>query len=1350
MKSIRIILLLVCILTVGITVRSQKVQLYTSDGELSSGLINKIMQDSRGFLWVATENGLNQFDGTRFKVFYKEKDNPGSILGNYVHTVHELKDGTILVGCINGLMEYHPDSDTFSEIEMIYKGRKVKAHVFDMLELSTGELWLATAGYGLFNYDRSKRRAFSMDKLTEVVGAEFISSLYEDSTHTIWIGTESKGICRFYPSSNKARNYHTPELSGNFVTSLIEDEDGSILVGTLDGGVDRYSMLTEKFSPIVSDGNVVPSVKSLSQAGGIIYACTDGQGLHSVKDGKLEPVDSKIYLQDKAETRKIHQLLSDKDGNLWINIYQKGLAFIPRNRFKFNNIGKTQVSGNQIGDGCVMSVFVDKGNSIWISCDNNGIYRLDKNGKLSGHYPIKATAMCFMSDSKGRLWSGTYTQGAMILNADGHWQQIPELSDRKIYSFAETKDGEIYVGSLDRGLELFDPVKRTVTDCIGNLRLDRDGTTSNSLNSVNNLHYSKDGRLWVAHYNGISCFDTKDKKFIVFDSAINLIADCIGYAIYEDDKGNMWFGTSEGLFRYEKTSGTKTHYTVDNGLPNNVVSGICEDNDGGIWISTYHGIARLTIDNNEVVSFDSGDGLQGNEFTHGAYFKDEHGVVYFGGTNGVTFFHPSDIENPKYSGDPMITEVGVYTSSGNGSDYKVVLANSSGNSEIKLSYTENTINIFFSTLNYDNPAKVCFEYRIRQNGDNWIKTEAGQNRITFYDLSPGTYDFELRVVGNPAKVANIKIVVTPPWYLSFPAKAFYVLLFILISAMLYRHLRQRSAELEEIERRRQSERVSEAKLELFTNFSHEIRTPMTLIIDPLRKLINGCTDKELLNKYTVIYRNATRILGLVNQLMDVRKIDKGQMRLQARLTDMVGFIEDVMKPFEYYAKENRITLTFNHKMERQDCWIDLEHFDKVFMNLLSNAFKHTGKDGKIDINLSTGKYEEKHASVKSGEYLEIEVRDTGDGILENDVHKIFELFYQGSKKTARISTGTGIGLHLTKLIVGMHKGTITARNRSDRQGAVFTVRIPLGNSHLKRQEMLLKNEHYESKDIDFSLLKVIEEETKSKNKTKSNGTVIIVEDDEEIRHYLKNELNANYRNVASYTDAESAFKDIISMKVSPDVIISDVMMDGMDGITFTRKIKQNAKTNHTPVILLSAKSEPEDIKAGIESGADHYMVKPFSSELLLSTVANLMSNRHLLKVKYSGSQEQEDKIEKIEMKSADEILMTRVMDVINRNIASSEFSVEKLADEVGLSRAHLHRKLKELTNLSSRDFIRSIRMRQAARLLSENDLSIAEVAYATGFANASHFSNVFKEYHGITPTKYAAQEKSAKEEVAGS
>ena len=547
----------------------------------------------------------------------------------------------------------------------------------------------------------------------------------------------------------------------------------------------------------------------------------------------------------------------------------------------------------------------------------------------------------------------------------------------------------------------------------------------------------------------------------------------------------------------------------------------------------------------------------------------------------------------------------------------------------------------------------------------------------------------------------------------------------------------------EIMKREHAEQLNEAKLQFFINISHEIRTPMTLIINPLEKLLAEKKGGEVQKTYLMIYRNAQRILRLINQLMDIRKLDKGQMFMKFRETDMVGFIDDVMLTFDYMARKKKIHFSFEHAMPQLKVWVDMNNFDKILMNIFSNAFKYTPEQGEITVSLSTGRDATRRDPLK--EYFEITVTDSGIGLDREKIERIFERFYQIDNDVTKSNFGTGIGLHLSRSLVELHHGIILAENREDAPGSRFVIRIPLGSAHLRTDELedvealitphavLVKPEKTDLEEVFEEEEGEEDEESKKTGKAKNRMRILIVEDEEEILSYLKEELEGDYR-IMTRKNGREAYDTILAD--TPDLVISDIMMPEMDGLSLCRKIKQNTNVNHVPVILLTAKSKPEDTMEGMATGADAYMVKPFNTELLKSTIANLLANRKLLKSKFSGAQQQEDKVQKLSMKSADEILMSKIMKVINENLSNPDLNVEMLAANVGLSRVHVHRKLKELTNLSARDFIKNIRLQQAAALLKEKKLTVSEVAYATGYTNLSHFSSSFKEVHGMSPKEY--------------
>lgn len=1343
---------------------AQTGRFYSPDHELSSSLINQIYQDKKGFIWIATEYGLNKFDGTHFSVFHHVDGDSTSLKNCYVRSLFEDSKEEFWVGCINGLMKYVRSTDSFREIKMTREGKQVFPHVVQIIELSNGKVWIATAGHGIFTLNEARTEAESIHELMKQLPSNYISCVYEDSRHHIWIGFENQGLLCYYPANNKSRVFKSPDISGDNISAITEDSAGNLFVGSLTNGLNRYDRQTERFSAVPSEHNSPVFVKHLAVVKDRLLVGTDGQGLklYNKESGQVENYELNSSPFDLAE-RKVHYILQDRNSNIWLGLFQKGVVFMPRQDKMFQYYGHKSLHYNPIGKGCVMAVYKDRNHHLWISGDNEGLYELDEDGMRIHHYQpgkeahaISNTTLCMFEDSQNNFWIGSYTSGLAMMNRKtGECTYLPEFANQKVYCITEDRNANLYIATLGSGFYSYNLHTREVKHYESSKENRADVQGDEVFNDwVNYILCDSKGMIWLAHYKGISCYDPVTRKYINNQQSNNVFPGCIGYALIEDRKGNIWAGTSNGLYFYNRETGKTDHFTTADGLPNDIVCGLAEDDRQNIWISTYMGISKYNIGEERFVNYDAGDGLQGNEFTHGAFYKDSAGRIYLGGTNGVTFFLPQNIIENTQQYPLFITDFYVFNQPVNKNTLSggepIIETSVLDADKYVLSYHDNTFSIAFSTLNYDNPERIVYQYKIDELSRQWLSTEPGVNRVTYNNLPPGKYTFQVRAVthGNYSEIRTIKIVITPPWYQSWWAYCIYSLLLAWLIFGILNYLRIRLRHRREMMKREHAEQLNEAKLQFFINISHEIRTPMTLIINPLEKLIAEGKDSDVHKTYLMIHRNAQRILRLINQLMDIRKLDKGQMFMKFRETDMVGFIDDLMLTFEYMARKKDIRFSFEHADEQLKVWVDLNNFDKILMNILSNAFKYTPQHGEIAVKLSTGY----NAAYKDGlkHYFEISVTDSGIGLDNTQIERIFERFYQIDNDVTQSNFGTGIGLHLCHSLVTLHHGIIRAENREEANGSRFIIRIPLGSAHLKTSE--LENPEsttathatlIEKEKQDYTEMPDRNEEKKAKAKTRMR--VLIVEDEEEIRNYLKEELADEYR-ILTCTNGKEAYDTILAEV--PDLVISDVMMPEMDGMTLCRKLKQNVNVNHIPVILLTAKSKPEDKLEGLEIGADAYMVKPFNTELLRSTIANLIANRRLLRSKFSGVQEQEDKVQKIQLKSADEMLMHKIMKVINEHLSDPDLNVEMLASNVGISRVHIHRKLKELTHLSARDFIKSIRLKQAAALLKEKKLTISEVAYATGYSNPSHFSNSFKEFFGASPKDYMNLHQGGGEEEA--
>ena len=1352
MKRYTFLLTLLILFLCCNNINSQGSRFYSAGNGLSCSLINQIFQDRYGYIWIATEYGLNKFDGTKFTIYKHAAADSSTLKNNYVRSLYEDRDN-LLVGCYNGLMKFNRATNSFNEIPMIRDGEQKIPFVSQIIKLHNGDIWAITAGQGIFIVDKDLKSAHYMTDLMKHLNFHFYNSVYQDSKGIIWLGTEFNGIVKYNLKSRKVKVYRAPEIPENSINSIIEDKKGNIFVGLAKHGVIKYDDGADTFKSVeYSQKKMTFPVFSMVTVHDEVIVGTDGYGLkrYNYSTGKLDDYNANLNVYDYSKG-KIHAMMVDKDNNLWVGLFQKGIMYITQKEKKFGYYGINSSTYNIIGSNCVRAIYKDIQNNLWIGTEGEGLYKINEKGKLLHHYSPDGTENSLPSnisaiyqDSRGVLWIGSSTSGTWIIDPKTDRYVKADFSDsEQVNSFIE-KNGKMYVGTFGSGIYVctLDGKKQKVY--IGSI------ADNNSLpnNWILSLYLDSKDMLWICHRKGVSCMNIKNDNFINYGKSSLVIEGCIGYSITEDRNGDILAGTSEGLFKFNKGTSQLTQYTVADGLPHNVICGICEDAENNLWLSTYMGICKFNTSTKYCMNYYERDGIQGNEFYQGAYMKDNAGRIYFGGINGMTYFNPNEIHDVQQKNRVLITDfyvnqtpVNINSLSGND---KIIECDVMKADIFRLNYTDNTFSISFSTLQYDNPEQIIYQYRISELSNTWHTSEPGKNSVTYNNLPPGKYTFQVKVMNSSYgdEIRTIQIIISPPWYFSWWAYCIYIFIVLLQIKGIIDYLKMKMRHKHEMLMRKNEEQLNDAKMQFFINISHEIRTPMTLITSPLEKLISEARDKNLRESYVLIYRNAQRILRLINQLMDVRKLDKGQMFMKFRKADMVDFIDDIMLTFEYTARKKNIEFTFEHQDSHLEVWIDINNFDKIIMNLLSNAFKYTPVNGHINIRLITGYDTSETASIRN--YFQIEVIDSGIGIDSDKTEKIFQRFYQIDNEITGHNFGTGIGLHLTKSLVELHHGIIKAERVEEGNGSRFTVRIPLGCSHLRTDELEMDDiinvedivaTSERMKQIDIALYEDAEEERKSRSKT--NFKIVIVEDDDDISDYLRKELSDDYK-ITLCTNGKEGYDTIIEM--SPDLIVSDVMMPIMDGITLTKKIRQNVDINHIPIILLTAKSAIEDKVEGMEVGADAYFAKPFNIDILKSTVANLILNRRLLRTKFTGAQNQEDKIQQVILKPADEKLMEKIMKVVNENIDNTELNVEMIADNVGFSRVHVHRKLKELTNMSARDFIKNIRLNQAAKLLKESNVNVSEVAYATGFLTLSHFSTSFKERYGITPSEYAKKE----------
>lgn len=787
--------------------------------------------------------------------------------------------------------------------------------------------------------------------------------------------------------------------------------------------------------------------------------------------------------------------------------------------------------------------------------------------------------------------------------------------------------------------------------------------------------------------------DTKTGYFDVILSR-PLLEGKTCYSTLELSDSKIAIATEMGLYLYDSKKRQTTPWPHSESISGLRIYSLKKDAKGNLWMSTAQGIWCYDSKAKSFFSFEKGNGLLTKEYQAGVVGSTSDGVICYGNSEGLTYFRPSQVKdyNEKMS---AIYLSGVLL---DGKMAPFIGDDLSVPSDFK------SIVLSFSLLDYQSVGNIVFQYRI--NGGKWISNAAGDNSFNFTGLSYGHYRIEVRTYCNGKYSTHNKVInlnVLAPWYLTVWAKLIYLFLVLgFTAAVIFVYLRKKKRDLEEV------------KMQFLINATHDIRSPLTLIMEPLKKLKERLGNVEEYHEdIDIIDRNAQRLLTLVNQILDKRRLDKHQMNLSCRETNLVEFSQGLVSLFTYNANLRGIHIKLEMPETPVNAWIDRNKLDKAIANLLSNAFKYTPNGGEIIFRIE-----------KQAEKVLLYVIDSGKGLGKNDDAKnLFERFYQGKNSADMHLGGSGIGLNLCRAIVRLHGGDVTARNREDgTSGACFIIELPLGKEHLKNNQIY-------SDYVDSGVKQV-------RKAASRNCKILLVDDDIEICRYIKSELSDWYRFVIC-NNGKEALKQLLSADF--DLVVSDVVMPEMDGITLLRNIKGNANISHVPVIMLTSKSEISDRLEGIKLGADAYLAKPFSLEELHLTIDNLIDNVRRLKGKFSGALKQDDKVEKIEVKGNDEELMERIMKVVNENMGDSDFNVEKMCDEVGVSRTQLHRKLKEMTGVPTSEFLRNIRLNEAARLIRERKINITQVSYMVGFANNSHFSTAFKKYFGMSPSEYAAK-----------
>ncbi|UXP32624.1 response regulator [Reichenbachiella agarivorans] len=1356
-----------------------KFEKYSTLEGLSSSTCVDVYQDSQGFLWFGTIDGLNRYDGYTFKIFRPIINDTASISNNRVQAIEEDRYGNLWVGTKNGLNIYRRERGVFRRIQL-YKGDFVRASTRAVINdinynSLTNEIWVAT------------KNGISKAPLDEIAGGDYeklrfthyvhnpsnsysidhndVSRIDIDKDGQIWMVTGGNHVHRYRSDTDDFERIAIKNQGGDRLDhqpkSLLVDREGKVWIGNDLSQLSIMDTSGEFYLPQITTESI--AIYDIYQgAGGYIWIATSDHGIY-VLDAKGSLVHTLVH--DPADpfslpNNQTSKILQDKDSIFWIATYNEGMAKLDISKSAFGHHFYKKSNGSDIR--IAQSVLQDVNQNIWIGTDGAGLNLFDESQGTFKQYKHDPRQPNSLSSDKilylekcfdGGIWICTLDGGLNKLNPKTgifkqykHDNTTNSIGQNSVWCAIEDARHRLWIGTQEAGLNLLDPRDGKFSFFKHNA-LD---STSIIGNYVFSLYVDSKDRLLIGTSVGM-CWTSiagDIENGLKFHSIMepNITGNLVN-TIMEDHHGGIWVGSDIGLHHLNSEFELIKTYSTKDGIPNNLVIGIEEDDQHQLWIITKSGMSHFDPVTESFKNYNINDGLQGMEYQSKSIIKMTDGRILAGGINGFNLFDPKKIEQDSLEGGPRITELKLLNQPvhvGEEVNGRVILEDFFDKTkEIVLKYNEGYITLEFVSLHFHNPDRVKYAYQLHGADQDYVN--AGKSRTANYSgLPPGKYQFEVKASldgvwkGSPSAKLNIRIL-PPPWKTWWA----YAIYFCLVSLVVWAVFKYYSKMINE----ERTHELDQMKLQFFINVSHEFRTPLTLILNPVDKIISSFDDPEIVkNSAYTIQRSARKLLNLVNQLLDFRKMDLGKAPLDPLKGDIVSFTKDISKLFEDLAKEKSIALDFESNVENIYIWFDPDKMEKIVTNLLSNALKFTPPAGSIRVSVRqyTKNTLEPMFSAKktSEEYVEIIVEDTGIGLKKEQQAAIFERFFHIDST----NSGTGIGLNFTKSLVEQHDGVILVDSEYGK-GSRFTVRLPQESKQLR--DALRSNQEVRRniKDFDMNSIKSLEYELSISDMdildadeqididTADRQTILIVEDNKELRLHLKNELRHQFKIKEAANGREGLEK---ALKFYPDIIISDVMMPEMDGFEMCSSVKTNPDTCHIPVILLTARSLEEDRIEGYNIGADAYLPKPFNVHVLRARIKNLLESKKRLREKFL-SQTGIIASNELTTNSLDEKFLDDVTKIIVDNVSDSDFGLEQLLHEIGVSRSHFYRKVNSLTGQNPSNFIRTIRLKYAAELLKKKTGSIKEIAYMSGFNSTAYFSKTFRELFGKTPQEFASE-----------
>ncbi|MFB0498697.1 signal transduction histidine kinase/ligand-binding sensor domain-containing protein/DNA-binding response OmpR family regulator [Mucilaginibacter sp. OAE612] len=1359
---------------------------------LSHNQVNCILKDIKGFMWFGTASGLNRYDGYTFKVFKHDLNNKNSINDDYITNICEGPDKKLWIRTRAGYCFYDPETEQFNNnVSSVLNAFKLPGYPFvsRILHNGKGGFWFLFPDSGIYRYNELKKTTthyYHHHSSSPSLYSSFVTDIVQDTTGNVWLAYDD-GVIELFDVKRNAITYHTDifkkaadNKGRNY--SLTIDSDGDLWVfnPNMDSGVYYYSRRTGRFRYITKESAETPltsnNITNIIQADdGLIWISTDHGGINLLdkKKGKI------TYLLNREDDPKslgqnTVALYKDNKGIMWARTLREGISYYHKNIIRFPLYRHFASDPRSLSFEDVNQFAGDKNGNLWIGTNGGGLNYFDrKTGKFTQYKHDPANPNSLSSDNivslcidhDQQLWIGTYFGG--LDHFDGkkfihykHNGKVPtSIADDRIWNILEDSSNRLWIGTFAAGLQIFDRDKKTFLPPFKQTDIRCPYTAA--------LFEDRLGNIWVGGYLGIDKILKNGRGVIHYNKKNNdpnsLISDDIN-SITQDSRGLMWIATRDGLSILNPETNRFISLTKNDGLPDNQVLNVLEDNRGAMWLSTSNGLGRIALMPGkgaykfQFENFDETDGLQGREFTVNAALKTNKEELVFGGSHGFNIFDPlsihTEIDEPEliFTGFQLFNKT---MAANEAVDGHVILSKAiSATQEITLKHNENVFTIEFASLNFFNPNKITHQYMMEGFDKGWLTANTATRKATYTNLDGGDYTFKVRAIGQEGKwkpsYIKLKIKVLPPFWKSTLAYVIYVLLitgtlFFIRRRGIQKIRRQFIAEKEKfivekekqeakllIEQERQEVKrmqdLDQLKTKFLTNVSHEFRTPISLIMAPVEKMLTRA-DQEQKLQLGMIGKNARRLLNLVNQLLDFRKMEVQELKLHCKPGDIVKFIKETYLSFTDIAEEKGIDFVFDTTIDSLFINFDHDKIERILFNLLSNAFKFTSSGGQVSVLLNTDK--------DIGDPpLEIKVIDTGIGIPHEKQGNIFERFFQHDIPESMINQGSGIGLAITHEFVKMHGGEITVESEPD-HGSCFTIKLPFvvyagpQIDVTADPEVYMENPGRDSHDEIKTISKL--------QRANKKPTVLLVEDNDDFRFYLKDNLKDIFFLIEASNGRDGWQK---ALSQHPDIIVSDISMPEMTGIELCKKIKNDNRTSHIPIVLLTALTGDEAQIKGLEIGANDYITKPFNFEILLSKIKNILTLRDYYKRTYK--KQIDVQLQETPLQNEDEKLLMCIVDYIESNILNESLSVEELSRKMNMSRVSLYKKILMLTDKSPVDFIRSIKLKKAVYLLETSQMTISQIGYEVGFSSPKYFTKVFKDEYNTTPSAYLSSIRQQK------